>query len=355
MTLLDRYLMTTIMRLTALVLLMIGGLEIFVSLLAEVGDIGQGNYGILQALYYVLLTLPMNIYELFPMVGLLGALMGLGVLASHQELMIMRASGMSVLQIARAVLRAAAVMILLSILVGECLAPKCLHLANTHKLLAESGGASVRHTLSGVWLHTEGAYIHIDQVTPDLSLQGITVYQFDAAHQLSSALYAKTATKENAAWVLHEVSTTILHPQGVSVSTQASVPWPVNINTRLLDTTSVQSAEMSLGALHHYIRDQEKEGMSVAAFRLVFWQRIFLPLASFVMILLAIPFVFGPLRSVSMGVRIVSGSALGFCFYLLNQFFGPFSLVYQIPPVMAAVFPVLLFGMLGAVLLRRLG
>ena len=71
------------------------------------------------------------------------------------------------------------------------------------------------------------------------------------------------------------------------------------------------------------------------------------------MMLLAIPFIFGPLREVSMGVRMVSGVAVGFCFYLLNQFFGPISLVYQFSPILAALLPTLVFAGVGGLLMWR--
>jgi len=71
------------------------------------------------------------------------------------------------------------------------------------------------------------------------------------------------------------------------------------------------------------------------------------------MLFLAIPFIFGPLRSVTMGLRLVSGVVVGFSFYMLNQFFGPFSLVYNVPPFVAALLPSLLFFIIGVFLMRR--
>jgi len=82
-----------------------------------------------------------------------------------------------------------------------------------------------------------------------------------------------------------------------------------------------------------------------------FWQRLFQPLATLVMICLAVPFIFGPLRTGTMGLRILSGVIVGFGFYILNQFFGPFSMVYQFPPLLAAGLPTLLFATLGVGLL----
>jgi len=72
-----------------------------------------------------------------------------------------------------------------------------------------------------------------------------------------------------------------------------------------------------------------------------------------VLIWLAIPFVFGPLRSAGLGVRVLAGVFIGFVFYTLNQFFGPLSMMYQMPPFAAALFPIILFAMVAYWLQRR--
>ena len=67
------------------------------------------------------------------------------------------------------------------------------------------------------------------------------------------------------------------------------------------------------------------------------------PVSVIAMMLLAASTVFGPLRSVPMGARIVAGVILGFGFYVANQVFGPMSLVYAVPPLLGALLPSLLF------------
>jgi lipopolysaccharide export system permease protein len=86
---------------------------------------------------------------------------------------------------------------------------------------------------------------------------------------------------------------------------------------------------------------------------LAFWHRILQPLATLVMMLLAVPFAFGQLRSTTRSLRLLVGILLGFGFYILNEFFGPISIVYQFPPVLAASLPMLVFAALGIVLNYR--
>jgi len=96
MNILDRYLYKTVLLYTAMatsVLLTLGGLFLFIS---EQGDIGVGNYTAADAVLYTLLNLPQQLFELLPIGAMIGALMGLGNLAAGSELVVTRASGVSV-------------------------------------------------------------------------------------------------------------------------------------------------------------------------------------------------------------------------------------------------------------------
>ena len=68
----------------------------------------------------------------------------------------------------------------------------------------------------------------------------------------------------------------------------------------------------------------------------------------------ALSFIFGPLRSVPMGVRVVTGISFGFVFYVLDQIFGPLTLVYGIPPIIGALLPSASFFLISLwMLLKR--
>ena len=69
--------------------------------------------------------------------------------------------------------------------------------------------------------------------------------------------------------------------------------------------------------------------------------------------LMALSFIFGPLRSVAMGVRVVTGISFGFIFYVLDQIFGPLTLVYGIPPIIGALLPSASFFLISLWLMMR--
>ncbi|MFT5451520.1 MAG: lipopolysaccharide export system permease protein, partial [Enterobacterales bacterium] len=72
-----------------------------------------------------------------------------------------------------------------------------------------------------------------------------------------------------------------------------------------------------------------------------------------VMMFLALSFISGPLRTVTIGARIVLGMVVGYGFNMLSSIFGPVSLIYQMPPILAASLPIILFAVIAAVMLKN--
>ncbi|OGT30461.1 MAG: LPS export ABC transporter permease LptG [Gammaproteobacteria bacterium RIFCSPHIGHO2_12_FULL_35_23] len=352
MKIIPRYIGTTVIRLTLLVLLVVLGMEFFISIIGEFTDIGHGTYGLLQALQYVALSLPNNLYSLFPMIGLIGSLMGLGSLATTSELVVMRTAGVSVFSIIWAVLKAALLLVIVVTFIGEFIAPSAQQIADKEKVVAESNGQAAK-TAQGVWFKNGNTFIRVTTVLPNMQMQGITAYQFDQDRRLQSVFSADQGQYAKGQWTLQNVQQTTFTGQQLVSQTIPSEVWNIELNSRILGVTSDNTSEMNLLDLFHYINDKKRSGLTATGYSLAFWQRLFQPIATVVMIFLAIPFIFGPLRSVTMGVRIVTGAVLGFAFYLLNQFFGPFSLVYQIPPIIGAGLPIILFAGFAIFLMRR--
>lgn len=120
---LDRYIGRTILNsilVTLFLLVSLAGIIKFVEQLRKVGD---GDYTALSAGVFTLLTVPKDIDIFFPMAALLGALMGLGALASRSELVVMQASGFTRLQIALSVMKTAVPLVIVAMFIGEWIAP----------------------------------------------------------------------------------------------------------------------------------------------------------------------------------------------------------------------------------------
>lgn len=352
MRILDGYIARSVIGATFLVVLVLLGVESFIEFIGELGDIGQKHYHLWDAFYYVPMTLPSDLYQFFPMAGLLGSLLGLGRLAQSNQLVVMRSAGLSKARITGAVIQAAIVMLVFVTLVGEFMAPSLLHLADQLKAKALGQSTGVER-LSNVWLRQGHAFVFVSRVIDHDHIQGIVQYVFDDQHRLQTVIKAKAAYLSQGQWVLKEPAKTMLKSRRVMTARPQTLSLNFSFNPRLIEISRQSSAEVSIVQLWHNIRYRQEFGLAAGQYEYAFWQRLFQPLTTIVMIALGVPFIFGSLRDTTMGFRMLLGILIGFGFYMLNQFFGPFSMVYQLPPLLAALLPTLFFALTGWWLMVR--
>ncbi|MBN9231072.1 MAG: LPS export ABC transporter permease LptG [Legionella sp.] len=352
MKILERYIAKTVLAAIGLVTLMLVGLQIFILFVDQISDLGRADYGILQAAFYVLLQLPYQVYLFFPMASLLGCLIGLGTLASHSELVVMRASGVSIMQVTQAVLKASLIVIVLMTTLGETIIPYLAHYGTDYKTAAVSGGQTLR-TAKGFWMRQGNDFISVGQILPHNKLQFVYQFRFDDQHHLRLSRYILKAVYTEDGWIAYNVQQTTFTDERTQAEQFSSMPWDVTIKPKVLSISAVDPDEMSLRELNRYIREQKRTHQNAHIYQFAFLQRIIQPLTTMVMMILAIPFIFGPLRSSTMGAKLLVGAAVGFSFHIISRFFGPLSAVFQLPPELAALGPTCLFALVGLYLMRQ--
>lgn len=350
---LERYIARNTIMATGMAALLIGGVLFLLTLLGELKNIGEGDYDLVQAVFYVLFRLPNDLYQFSPMILLLGSIIGLSILSSTRELSVMRVYGFSIRKIVYSVLMAAMLLIVFISIAGESVAPNLSYKAAVRKENAKNAGQAVL-TAAGVWFHIENNFIHVQHVVGRQLLEGVTRYQFDDQHRLTAAYYAKSLMQENQRWYAKDmVKTTFYHDQTKSESF-AQTDWDVKLNANLLNLGLIDPNEMSLFKLGKFSRYLKQNGLQASEYEYSFWQRVFQPLASLIMILLAIPFVLGTQATATLGWRVIIGIMAGLAFFILNAFLGQLCIVYQIPAIFAALFPLLIFLLFVLFLFNRL-
>lgn len=351
MKILNRYVGLQVVGAILLVLFILLGVETFTTFVTQMGDIGKGDYGVVQALFYVPMLLPWYMYDFFPVAALIGGLIALGRLASQSELIVMRAAGVSKLQILWTVVKATLILLIIVTAIGETIAPSLKAYATDYKTAAKNAGVSATNR-QGVWIRDGNSFIHIDTVLPGGHVEGVTRYQFNG-HVLTQSTYAKSGVFQNGKWQFENVKTTSFTPEKTTSYFAKHEVIDVNINPNLLGVAEVKTDQASVVDLYNYIHYLKASGLLSTEYEYEFWKRLLKPFITIVMIALAVPIIFGPLRTVTMGLRVMIGVIIGFCFYTINEFFGPFSMVYQIPPIWAAAIPLLIFALADVFLMWR--
>lgn len=349
---LQRYLISIIIKSTLVILLMAFSVDLFIEFSNEIKNIGNGGYTVYKALLYIPMIIPSDLYTLFPMIGLLGVLIGLGALASNNELLVMRASGLSLYNIVQAVLISALFIGLFSLLVGEVLAPKLSLYAKNIKQSAITGNEMVQ-TQEGTWLHIGQDFINIARILDRSHWINVRRYHFDEHNKLLTESWASVVEYHQNQWLASSVSETRLFDNHIEAKELSSQIWPISLTPNALAYGFDDAEQMTLLKLHEFIHYRIQAQLPLNRYPLNFWQRVFQPLAMLVMMLLAIPFVFVSSRSGTLGVRILIGVMLSLGFYLINQLFGQLSLVYQASAFLGAFFPIAIFLLISIYGLRR--
>ncbi|WP_375057178.1 LPS export ABC transporter permease LptG [Zobellella sp. DQSA1] len=352
-SILDRYIGRTVLMSILLCELTLVGLSAIIRYVEQLRSVGEGSYTLLTAFYYVLLSMPKEIVLFFPIAALLGGLIGLGQLASSSELVVMQASGSSRFNIVISALKTALPLMLLIMLMGEFVAPVTKLAADDLRTQSRSSGQVVL-SVHGVWAKDSEAYINIGQARRDGTLSNVTLYYFDDEMKLNRITQAVSAAYEGGEWQLSNVTDTIFN-HGVSIVTeqQGSRAWRSSLTPEKLGVVSIDPNELSMRGLWEYQAYLEENGQDGRRYALEFWRKALQPMMVIAMMLLASSFVFGALRSVTMGARLLMGILFGFGFYVANEVFGPISLVYEVPPVIGALGPSLLFIGVALLLLNR--
>ncbi|WP_116475191.1 LPS export ABC transporter permease LptG [Zobellella maritima] len=349
----DRYVGRTVLMSMLLCELVLVGLSAIIRYVEQLRSVGEGSYGLLQAFYYVILSMPKEIVLFFPIAALLGGLIGLGQLAGSSELVVMQAAGRSRLNIVVSVLKTALPLMLVVMLVGEYVAPTTKLAADDLRTQSRSGGQVVL-SVYGVWAKDGDAFVNISQARRDGSLQGLTLYYFDGQMKLTRITQAREASYRQDAWQLSEVTDTLFN-HGVAITTESFErrAWRSGLTPEKLGVVAIDPDELSMRGLWEYKGYLEDNRQDSSRYALEFWRKALQPVMVIAMMLLASSFVFGALRSVSMGARLLMGILFGFGFYVSNEVFGPISLVYSVPPVIGALGPSLMFIVIALYMLNR--
>jgi lipopolysaccharide export system permease protein len=301
---------------------------------------------------YVLFLVPRDIEMFFPMAVLLGALIGMGMLASNSELVVMHASGMSRLQITVSAMKTAVPLMLMVMALGEWGAPVAEQKANQLQATKFSGGSLIK-SHRGVWAKDGDFFVNIGEVEDINRLNDVTLYKFDAELKLTNVVHAERALFSGNTWRLFKVEHFNLSDDQVVLDSLEEELWHSSLTPDKLSVVSVKPESLSVRGLIGYLDYLKTNSQDPSRYELALWRKMMQPVTVGVMMLVALSFVFGPLRTVTMGARVLLGVVAGFTFYISNEIFGPMSIVYELPAYVGAIAPSLLFTGIAFYFIRR--
>ena len=341
MKIVQRYFIVNLVWTTALALAVLVGIFAFLSLIDQLEDAGQGNYDAYQAITYVILTVPRLAYEIMPIAAMIGGMTCIALFARNNELDIIRLAGVSQYSLAVLLAKAALVIVLFSVLIGEFVVPASEIQARYQRSVALTEQVAMR-TKYGFWARDQNSFINIRKILPGNIIEDIYIYEFDDQDRLRSSIAADNARFIDDHWVLEDVDRTIIDGSGISREQYGKAAWESWVDDKLINLVIINPLYMSLWNLSDSIRALKSNSQSAATYEQAFYGKLVRPFTILAMVILAIPLVAARNRSAGLGQHVFTGTLLGVIFYFVNSASGHIGIVYGVQPFLSSAFPTLL-------------
>ncbi len=349
----DRYLASAVgmgcIAATALLVPLFGCFD----LIAELDDIGEGSYGLGQALTVTAMLLPRRAVELGPFIALLGAIAGLGQLAANGELTALRAAGLTTLRIGAPVV-ATGLALALALALADEFAVSPLHQEALQRRTQALARAPDELRGSVLWVRDGRQMLRVGELRAGRVPIDVEVFMFAADDQLAEYLHADRAeVRRDGWWQLYGVARKRWTAAGQTAEQLAELPWRAIVSTRRLEELALPTASLSPRQLYRYAQDLRATDQPAAVYAVALWQKLGAPLLTAAMVLLAVPFTLSRGRGLARGGRLALGALAGLGVYVLNQVVGAAAVLFALTPPLAGILPAALLGAAAWAWMRR--
>ena len=341
----DRNISSQIFLSLLIVMFAIGGIDFIFLILNELSDL-SANYSLKEILIYSVKSMPYRLFDLTSYICLIGLIVGLGYLADKGELVGTQILGKSLSNIVLAAFRPVLLIMLLGLLASEFFIPSLSQSAEENRSLQKE-----RTPLTGGYWNDNGTNLNFVKSTPERNrVLGLTVYELNEKKEVFRVIFAEEAFLDSGNWKAKEIEVFNINKYP---SNQESDSGVFKLPDLDLDFDHLLSPKyLSLTNLFNQV------GKTSSKYRknqlsLEFWRKVFQPLVTFSLVLLAMSFLFGPMRDQTTGQRIVIGIGVAFAVDLSQKLLGSISVVSNIPILVAVIFPALLIICIALFLFKR--
>ncbi len=330
---------------TLIVLFVFVALSGFVDFVGQINDIGIGDYGVNQAIQYTLLKLPSSIFQLMPIIILIGSLLGLGLMSKNSELIVLLSSGVSLQRLGISVFSSGIILCFFTVGIGEYISPSMERYADQYRTISKFQYSSLGNT-GGIWLKEGDKIININLLEENKSFGNVTIYELKKLSQLSKISRASSAgIDDDNQWILSNLKETVFSENGISQESSRYKIEKTKLDRDLVSLTVVKPENLNVIELYRFVNYLESNGLDADLYIAAFQSRIASIFALPIMCLLALPFSLGFLREKGTGYRILLGVIIGLIYFLIENTLVESSQVYNINPILVGWLPTFLLSL----------
>jgi len=342
-------------------LLVWASLTILMMMFSVLGELRSttADYSALDVFWFVAQTGPRMAYQIFPVSALMGSLLGIGSLASANELVAFRVSGVSRLRLAVAGIAGTLILTIPVMAIGEWVAPDAEQQARAYRLSRLVGQVIIGGE-SGMWIRDGSDIVNIrrplltaDRGQQSISFQEVEIHHFEGFSGLRKITRADSASFDGQQWKLEGVSSIDIDSSGVTPSSSEEETWVSGIKPELLESAVSRPFYLSIRALWDQINYLKSNGLDDRIYQSAIWEKLTYPFAIVALVLAGMPFVFGSSRQHNHGFRLFIGMTLGGVFMLVNAGAQNLAAAYSLPVFRGTITPSAILMTIAVIILRR--
>ncbi|TVS10734.1 MAG: LPS export ABC transporter permease LptG, partial [Wenzhouxiangella sp.] len=328
---LSLYLARAVLVGVALTSLLLVGIYTLIEFIREARSL-SGDYGGSEMLRYLLQTTPRRLYDIFPFAALIGTLLGLGSLASGNELVAMRAAGFDRRHLALRVLVAVGVCLAAMLALAEWVIPDLETQARAERQQARTGQLHVGE-LGQFWLRDGSHVLRLGQSVwldeARLEFTDVLVYRLGPDMRPLAIVQAAQARHLGDAWRLTDVSWRQVADDARGADAELVLESGLSPELFLTAVNRPRLLAMSdLQQMRVYLR---QSGLDAETYDQALWTRLFFPVNVLAMVLVGLPFVFQGARGGLRGIGLFAGVALGLVFFVLSRLSQSIGMIMPMP------------------------
>lgn len=321
---------------------------------------------------YAALRLPDLASFILPFAVLIASLLMLAKFARNNEIMALKASGLSFYRLLLNLVPAALLVGLLHFLISDQVVPRTARILQEWDAAAEpaapaKGGAAGKDAAttpsdnlrltapspgasrSDDWIRDGDSYVRIETVLADgKELRGVTIFERQGHAVLNERVSAERALFDGTGWRLFDVQKLSLadgqdrRPQRI-----AEMPWGTSLTPNHLTDLTTDPATLSVGEVWRFVSHPDVGSRPADFYETWLLRKIALPLVTIMMVLLAAPVAQGLQRHGGLGAGMAVGVGLGFLYFVTDGLLMTLGEMGTISPMIAAWSPTALFAAIG--------
>ena len=302
---------------------------------------------------YVGLRLPQIIETFLPFSVLLGTILTLATLNQNSEVIAMKSAGMSAHQVLAPLFLAALLVAGISFAFNERIVTRASAALSSWQKVGYAQIPKDSGVRANIWVRAGPDLINagtVETTGPEIRLNDVRIYERSDGI-LASILSADSARPVAGGWELTNAHRFIR--RSGTVQQLGTIVAAKGVRPDQFTLAQVNGDELPFTQLRSAVADLEAAGRPVDSLKAVLWHKISGPLSAILMPLLGAVAAFGLARSGKLFVRAVLGMALGFAYFVADNFALAMGDLGAYSPLIAAWGPFVLFALIGETILIR--